>query len=321
MNTFASFDGTRIAYHDEGEGPVVILLHGFGTDGLTQFGDFDRLRGQFDKLRALFREHMGFEPPLPEPPAEGRPGLILRLRAAGARVVVPDLRGFGASDKPRDPVAYARAAMARDALALIEHLRLETVDVLGFSMGSLTAAWLLALGAAPVKSAILSGIGPYILEGEVLDLPENFPMAAHLPRPLTLRAGAEERARVLDRGEIIPGDISTFGVLAAKATGADLAVLAAVERGAVEPVPVEPLRKVDVPVLVLNGTADLANQSVGRLLEVLPKARTGTCDGDHHSSPWYPSFQEAVVTFFTEQWRARGVALRGLQAGTGAGMF
>jgi hypothetical protein len=52
-----------------------------------------------------------------------------------------------------------------------------------------------------------------------------------------LRALAEERARVLDRGEIIPGDLSTFGVIAARATGADPAMLAAVERGAAEPVP------------------------------------------------------------------------------------
>ena len=27
MNTFTSFDGIQIAYHDEGEGPAVILLH------------------------------------------------------------------------------------------------------------------------------------------------------------------------------------------------------------------------------------------------------------------------------------------------------
>src|SRR5262249_28199618 len=32
MNAFTSFDGTRIAYHDEGTGPAVVLLHGFGTD-------------------------------------------------------------------------------------------------------------------------------------------------------------------------------------------------------------------------------------------------------------------------------------------------
>lgn len=38
MNTFLSFDGSRIAYHDEGEGHAVTLLHGYGVDGLEQFG-------------------------------------------------------------------------------------------------------------------------------------------------------------------------------------------------------------------------------------------------------------------------------------------
>lgn len=95
MHTFTSFDGTRIAYHDEGDGPAVVLLHGFGTDGMTQFGDFAQVRGQLEKLLALFREHMGFEPPLPEPPVEGRPGLVARLRGTGARVVVADLRVRG----------------------------------------------------------------------------------------------------------------------------------------------------------------------------------------------------------------------------------
>jgi hypothetical protein len=40
---------------------------------------------------------------------------------------------------------------------------------------------------------------------------------------------------------------------------------------------------------------------------VLPNARAGTCDGDHHTTPWQPSFQEAVVDFFTGQWHARGL--------------
>src|SRR6266511_1038391 len=53
----------------------------------------------------------------------------------------------------------------------------------------------------------------------------------------------------------------------------------------------EALRKVKVPVLVLNGRADFANQSIGRLLEVFPNVRSVACDGDHHSTPWEPSFQ------------------------------
>jgi hypothetical protein len=68
----------------------------------------------------------------------------------------------------------------------------------------------------------------------------------------------------------------------------------------------EKLRKVNVPVLVLNGKADVANQAVGRLLEVIPKARSAACDGDHQTTPWYPSFQQAVVAFLQEQWRGRG---------------
>jgi len=43
MHTFTSFDGIRIAYSDEGDGPPVILLHGFGGDALGQFGDFERM--------------------------------------------------------------------------------------------------------------------------------------------------------------------------------------------------------------------------------------------------------------------------------------
>jgi hypothetical protein len=43
MRAFTSFDGLRIAYHDGGEGPAVILLHGFGVDGLGQFGEFERI--------------------------------------------------------------------------------------------------------------------------------------------------------------------------------------------------------------------------------------------------------------------------------------
>jgi hypothetical protein len=63
--------------------------------------------------------------------------------------------------------------------------------------------------------------------------------------------------------------------------------------------------------VVLNGKADLANQAVARLLEVIPNARSGTCDGDHHTTPWYPSFQQAVLEFFAEQWRARSALFEG----------
>lgn len=63
-------DGLRIAYIDEGDGPVVFLLHGMPS------------------WSYLWRKAI---PPLLE---------------AGYRCVAPDLLGFGRSDKPTDPDAY-----------------------------------------------------------------------------------------------------------------------------------------------------------------------------------------------------------------------
>src|SRR5260221_2340817 len=162
MNTFTSFDGIRIAYHDEGEGPAVILLHGGFVDGLGQFGEFERMLPRLEKRQEMFREVFGGALPLPNPPLEGRPGMVRALRAAGARTILPDMRGFGASDKPREKSAYENSAMARDVIALIEHLHLDAVDVIGFSMGAGVAARVLKLGPPPLKSAILAGVGDYL---------------------------------------------------------------------------------------------------------------------------------------------------------------
>lgn len=185
MNTFTSFDGIRIAYHDEGEGPAVILLHGFGVDGLGQFGDFERIRPILEKRQEMFREVFVGSPPLPNPPVEGRPGLLRALRAVGARTIVPDMRGFGASDKPTEKAAYADSALARDVMALIDHLRLDAVDVIGFSMGAGTTARLLMLRPPQVKSAIIAGVGDYALEDGVMEFPKSWPVPDSVPRPIT----------------------------------------------------------------------------------------------------------------------------------------
>ena len=74
-----------------------------------------------------------------------------------------------------------------------------------------------------------------------------------------------------------------------------------------------------MPVLVLNGKADLANHAVARLLEVIPNARSAACDGDHHATPWYPSFQQAVVDFFAAQWPGAAPRSMGARPGQRSG--
>jgi pimeloyl-ACP methyl ester carboxylesterase len=309
MNTFISFDGIRIHYCDEGKGPPVILLHGFGVDALDQFGDFDRIRPRLEKRQQMFREVFGGALPLPDPPAEGRLGLAHALRTVGARTILPDMRGFGASDKPREKEAYADSAMARDVLALIEYLHLDAVDVLGFSMGCGTTARLLTLHPPQVKSAILAGVGDYAIQEVEMDFPKNWPIPDSVPRPITGRVWAEEGAKILEQGEIVPGHLASASLIAARVSGMDTKVLAAVIRGAVAPMwPAEALRTINVPVLILNGRSDAANQKVARLLGEIPTARFAACDGDHHSTPYQPTFHTAVAAFFEEQWRLRGCA-------------
>ena len=72
--------------------------------------------------------------------------------------------------------------------------------------------------------------------------------------------------------------------MAARATGADPKVLAAVIRGAVMPPgvpvmppwPMEALRTIEVPVLILNGRDDAANQKIDGLLRAIPTARAAS---------------------------------------------
>ncbi len=80
------------------------------------------------------------------------------IAAAGFRVIMPDLRAHGQSDKPHEPTSYPPDILADDQLALIAHLGLVDFDLGGYSLGGRTVARLLARGVRPGK-AIISGMG------------------------------------------------------------------------------------------------------------------------------------------------------------------
>ena len=122
---FASFDDLELSYYVAGDGPPVLLLHGFGSDSDGNWF---------------------------------RPGVARALLTDGRQVVALDARGHGQSSKPHDPAAYGGGAMVRDAAALVDHLGLETVDVCGYSMGGLTARAFVGSDPRP-RSVVLGGIG------------------------------------------------------------------------------------------------------------------------------------------------------------------
>src|ERR1700693_2196883 len=77
----AQNDGVGIEYEVTGEGRPVVLLHGFPDSG------------------RLWRNQV---------PA---------LAEAGFKVIVPDLRGYGSSDKPEEVEAYTIDRLVADGLA------------------------------------------------------------------------------------------------------------------------------------------------------------------------------------------------------------
>ena len=128
--TFESFDGTTISYLDLGEGPVVLLLHGF-----TANADLNWVR----------------------------PGIAQKIADAGFRVIAPDLRGHGASPVPDDPANWPRDAIARDQIALMKHLKAEPFAVVGYSMGAISALRYQLLSRSSGR-LVLGGVGDTVAD-------------------------------------------------------------------------------------------------------------------------------------------------------------
>jgi pimeloyl-ACP methyl ester carboxylesterase len=99
----------KLHYDSEGDGPLVVLLHGF------------------PEFRVSWKRQL---------PA---------LAAAGFRAVAPDLRGYGESPKPRDVDSYRMSLIVGDVVELIESLNGGKPCVLvGHDWGAV-AAWSLAM--------------------------------------------------------------------------------------------------------------------------------------------------------------------------------
>jgi pimeloyl-ACP methyl ester carboxylesterase len=115
--------GVGIEFTDEGTGKPVVLLHGWPDSG------------------RLWRHQV---------PA---------LTAAGFRVIVPDLRGFGASDAPEGVEAYSLPFLFTDVLAVLDHLGIERAHVVGHDWGSALAWGMAALAPDRVDHLVALSVG------------------------------------------------------------------------------------------------------------------------------------------------------------------
>ncbi|MCU1618207.1 MAG: putative hydrolase or acyltransferase of alpha/beta superfamily [Modestobacter sp.] len=127
-----SANGVRLHAAEAGEGPLVLLLHGF-----PQF--WWAWRHQ-----------------------------LTGLAAAGLRVVAPDLRGYGASDKP--PRGYDLPTAAADAAAIVRALGEQEAVVVGSDWGGLVGWTMAALHPRSVRRlVVVSAAHPRRLRASVAD--------------------------------------------------------------------------------------------------------------------------------------------------------
>ena len=97
-------NGIDVHVAEAGEGPLVLMLHGF------------------PELWYSYRHQL---------PA---------LAEAGYHAVAPDIRGYGESDKPEEIEAYSMRNMVADAVGILDALREETAVVVGHDWGA-PMAW------------------------------------------------------------------------------------------------------------------------------------------------------------------------------------
>jgi pimeloyl-ACP methyl ester carboxylesterase len=249
--SFTSWDGVVIAYHEWGSHEVstpVILHHGFAADAHANWV---------------------------------ATGVLGALLDAGHRVIAPDARGHGHSEKPHDPVRYGEERMARDLAVVLDLVDEPAVDLVGYSMGAIVSL-IFASGDARVRRLVVGGVGSGVIECGGVD-----------------RRAISNQAIIGALSADDPTSIEEPGAAAfrqlADALGADREALAAqarsIFRGTIE------LQRITAPTLVLAGKDDPLAIRPAVLAEAIPDARLQMLDGDHMGAVLDPGFSESIVAF------------------------
>ena len=112
----------RIHYIDEGQGAVIVLLHGLACNSAMWSRQIQSFGRRF-------------------------------------RVLAPDLRGHGLTLCPETPEAFDGARFGDDLIGLIDSLELNQPHIVGFSMGGAVALRAAARVPEKIASIVLIGVG------------------------------------------------------------------------------------------------------------------------------------------------------------------
>jgi pimeloyl-ACP methyl ester carboxylesterase len=238
----------EIAYLDEGEGPPIVLVHGFAST---------------KDVNWVY------------------PTWVSLLRQSGRRVIALDHRGHGASTKLYDPEDYHIGTMMGDVRALLDHLKIERADVMGYSLGSRITALLALHAPERVRSAVLGGLGTTLVAGGGPGESVARALEAESPDEITDRMGKMFRAF-------------------ADQTRSDRRALAACLRGSRRLMAREEAARIRVPLLIAVGTKDDIAGSAHELASIIPASQVLDIPGrDHMRAVGDKVYKQGVVEFLS----------------------
>jgi pimeloyl-ACP methyl ester carboxylesterase len=250
MPSFSS-NGIRLAYESFGEGPPILLIHGFASNIMVNWV---------------------------------QTGWVDTLTGAGYRAIAIDNRGHGNSQKLYDPQLYYAHEMADDAARLLDHLGIEKVVAMGYSMGARISAFLCVRHPQRVAAAVMGGMGINLATG--LDETEEIITALTAESLDEVRHPTGRQFRIF-----------------AEHSGADRAALAACMITSREPMPVTEIRKIAVPSLIAVGSEDTMAGSAEELAGLLTHGEAFTIPRrDHMRATGDKAFKAAALAFLARHW-------------------
>jgi len=252
--------GVKIHYLTAGEGPPVVLIHGFAVN---------------PELQWMF------------------PGIMGAL-AKDYRVIAMDCRGHGRSDKPRAVKDYG-PAMAEDVVRLLDHLRIKKAHVVGYSMGGFIALRLAVSHPERLLSVTTGGAGwaPEVDEelNELID---------RIASSLEEGKGITPLIDYLTPSNRLPPTADQLRTVNAIMLSLnDAKALAAAMRGLKDLwIPEDQLRANKVPTLAIVGSEDPLKKGVDQLKGRLENYQCVVIPGaDHMNAFAKPQFLQATRHF------------------------
>jgi non-heme chloroperoxidase len=247
----------EIYYEDHGSGRPVVLIHGYPLNG-----------------RSWERQQR-------------------ELLAAGYRAINYDRRGFGLSSQPT--TGYDYDTFAADLNALLDHLALDEVDLVGFSMGTgEVTRYLGKCGSDRVrKAALLGAIPPFLLktadnpEGVDGSVFEGIKAAIVADRYAYFKDFLDNFYNVDKLGGTRISDQAWQASFNVAAAASPYATYACVDTWLTDFR--ADLAKIDVPVLVVHGTEDriLPYESTAkRLPGLVADLKLVSVEGGPHNIGW-----------------------------------